>query len=181
MYFYTGDCSIVSPKIDLQEDTKSGLLKVALALIPETKLAVSASRAKDSPQVARKSAFPSVDIAVEATVKALGGGLKVIDGKLTVRDDVAATLGQRIFIDVLLGHWALEDDDNLRQAYERHSDSVPLKAGIWSEGTQAEASGFIHMRKQLIDLIQPVKIEVRVSSQYHRTERIYYEILLNFQ
>lgn len=155
-----GDCSIVCPKIDLQEDPNSGLLNVALALRPATKLSLSAGA---SPHLAPTRTFPSVDIALAATVKALGGDLKVIDGKLTVREDVAATLGKRVFIDVLLGPWALENDDNLRQAHERHLGSMPLKAGMWSEGTQAEAIGFVHMRKQLIDLIQPVKLEMDLS------------------
>eukprot|EP00250_Pteridium_aquilinum_P035416 c9369_g1_i2 orf=303-2060(-) len=158
-----GDCSIVCPKIDLQEDTKSGLLKMALALFPASKLSLAASQAKASPMFVARRTLPSMDIAFTAMVKALGGGLKVIDGKLTVRDDVAATLGQRVFIDVLLGQWAVEDDDNLRQAYDRHLDLVPLKAGMWSEGTKAEATGFIHVKKKLINLIQPVKVEMDLS------------------
>ncbi|KAI5074227.1 hypothetical protein GOP47_0010188 [Adiantum capillus-veneris] len=157
-----GDCCIERLRVDLQEDEQSGNLKLALAVIPVSKLSSSSHRAKASMQAATKR-IPSVDITLAAAVKATGGGLKVIDGKLTVRDDIAATLGQRVFIDVLLGSYALEDDDNLRQAYEMHSGLMPVKAGMWSEGTQAEAMGFIHLKKQLVKLMQPLKVEMDLS------------------
>ncbi|MCO5611101.1 hypothetical protein L7F22_065351 [Adiantum nelumboides] len=157
-----GDCSIDHLSVDLQEDEQSGNLKLALAVLPANKLSSSSHRAKASGQSATKRT-PSVDITLAATVKATGGGLKVIDGKMTVRDDIAATLGRKVFVDILLGSYALEEDGDLRQAYEMHSGLMPVKAGMWSEGTQAETLGFIHLKKQLIELIQPLKVEMDLS------------------
>ncbi|MCO5580669.1 hypothetical protein L7F22_034539 [Adiantum nelumboides] len=162
LVFVSGDCNIDHFSVDLQEDEQSGNLKLALAVLPANKLSSSSHRAKASVQSATKRT-PSVDITLAATVKATGGGLKVIDGKMTVRDDIAATLGQKVFVDILLGSYALEEDGDLRQAYEMHSGLMPVKAGMWSEGTQAEAMGFIHLKKQLIELIQPLKVEMDLS------------------
>lgn len=159
-----GDCTIVCPRVDLQEEKGSGLLNLALALAPASRLLHSQHRRKLHSQLTKKNVASAVDVALSVDVKAPSGGLKITDGKLIVPYDIAAALGHRVFVDVLLGHWAVEKDEDLKKAYQRSRGSWPLKADLWSASAQAEAVGLIDLRKQRVELVRSMKVEMDLSA-----------------
>ncbi|KAH6554858.1 hypothetical protein KP509_1Z301300 [Ceratopteris richardii] len=141
---------------------QTGMPKLALALIPSSKLSTTSKKVALPMQAATKKA-PSVDVALATTIKATGGDLNIIDGRITMRDDIAATLGQRVFIDIILGLPAFDNDHNLRQPNNEHLGGIPVKANMWSEVTQAEAKGLIYSSKQVVELMEPIKLEMDLS------------------
>jgi hypothetical protein len=143
MMICTGDATVTAPVVDLQQDPASGQPHLALALTPLSKLQAS----NPNPNKNKKSPVatePSKDVALTATFKAPRGSLEVVKGKLILPQDAAAAIGPSIFLDVAVGRFATEGNDALD-----------------SDRAQAEAFGFLSLPGGQIQLLRPLKAEVR--------------------
>ncbi len=145
--------------VDLQQDPKSGQPHLALALTPLEKL-LKGNKKPTHPVPAE----PPADVVVTAKVKSPNGGLEVTNAKLTLPQDAAAVIGPSVYIDVATGNFATDENDALREAVHEHPGRVPVVFNMWSDRAQAEALGFLNLKSRQMELLRPLKAEVRLSS-----------------
>ncbi|KAL3685064.1 hypothetical protein R1sor_003086 [Riccia sorocarpa] len=157
-----GDVTVKSPVIDLQPHLSNGLPRLALALTPAEKLLESQTRGR---KPKRPVKVPSADASLTVNVKDPKGGLNVTDGKVILPGDLAAALGNRLFMDVSLGSLATKESDELEKALDGHS-GVPLRATLWSDCAQLEAVGFLQPRASKVKLIKPLKAEMDLTPAF---------------
>eukprot|EP00249_Psilotum_nudum_P009687 c22095_g1_i1 orf=464-1876(+) len=162
-----GDCTVTSPTFDLREDKVIGLSKLALAIVPPHMLLKYDHRVKVSTAHGKKKKKlqPAVNVMLSATIKASGGDLQVVDGNLIMPNDIATVLGKRILLDVLLGEWATQENEELKESCKTKMNVIPLKVGMWSDCTEAEAIGFLNLKKMEINLIKPMKVEMDLNPE----------------
>ena len=160
MMICAGDATVTAPVVDLQQDPASGQPHLALALTPLSKLQAS----NPNPNKNKKSSVatePSKDVALAATFKAPRGSLEVVKGKLILPQDAAAAIGPSIFLDVEAGRFATEGNDALESATQEYRGKVPIRGNLYSDRAQAEALGFLSLPGGQIQLLRPLKAEVR--------------------
>lgn len=158
-----GDCTITSPMIDLQEEKGSGLSRLVLAVICREKLKDQKKKRVSK----RKMTIPSVHVNLSLNIKAPGGDLQVINGKLLLPEDVATIIGKRLVAEVLLGHFATENGQ-VSESTDGISGFLPLRMGLWSECTEAKAEGFLDPKKMQIQLVNPIKLEMDLTPNVGR-------------
>ncbi len=152
----SGDSIITSPTINLQKDPETGQSYLALALFSIQKLQ------ETNPYVKKNfRAMPSAEVAWSATAQAPLGSLKVVNGKLTVPGDVAAVVGDVVNCDVALGMFATAKSIQLQEAMHSHRGTLPLCASLWSECGRVDLTGFFDQSKQRLELLHPMKAEVK--------------------
>jgi len=144
--------------VDLQQDAASGQPHLALALTPLSKLQASALKNKKQ---AVAAAEPPEEVALAATFKAPRGGLEVVKGKLILPQDAAATVGRSIFLDVAVGRFATEGNEALASASSEYRGKVPISGNLYSDRAQVEGLGFLDLPRGQVQLLRPVKAEVR--------------------
>lgn len=158
-----GDCTITSPMIDLQEEKGSGLSRLVLAVICREKLKDQKKKRVSK----RKMTIPSVHVNLSLNIKAPGGDLQVINGKLLLPEDVATIIGKRLVAEVFLGHFATESGQ-VSESTDGISGFLPLRMGLWSECTEAKAEGFLDPKKMQIQLVNPIKLEMDLTPNVGR-------------
>jgi hypothetical protein len=73
-------------------------------------------------------------------------------------------IGPSVYIDVATGNFATDENDALREAVHEHPGRVPVVFNMWSDRAQAEALGFLNLKSRQMELLRPLKAEVRLSS-----------------
>lgn len=156
----SGDASVTAPVVNLQQDPATGQPHLALALTPLSKLQANVVKSSKNKQAV--AAEPPKDVALAATFKAPRGGLEVVKGKVILPQDTAATIGPSIFLDVALGQFAIEGNEALKSAIPEYRGKVPIHGNLYSDRAQAEGLGFLSLPKGQIQLLRPLKAEVRL-------------------
>jgi hypothetical protein len=147
---------VESPVIDLQQHPENDLPKLALAVTSKEKLLQESKRPKKQE---KKIPVPAAEASLLVQVKAPNGGLQVTQGKIIFPSDVGSVLGDKIMIDIGLGSFATQDNEELKEAEGKYKGQ-PLVASLWSETVQAQAVGFFHKNSSKVKLLKPLKAEV---------------------
>ncbi|KAH9318378.1 hypothetical protein KI387_020147, partial [Taxus chinensis] len=156
-FWRTGNCVITSPIIDLQEEQASGLSQLALAIMPREKL-----KDRKRKRVSRSNMAMPVHVNFGFNIKAPSGDLEIVNGTISLPEDVAAVIGKKFIVDVLLGCFATENGQGSASA-DYISRRIPLSIFLWSECTEAKAEGFLDPKKMKIQLINPIKVEMDLT------------------
>ncbi|XP_024544112.1 uncharacterized protein LOC112351097 [Selaginella moellendorffii] len=154
-----GDCTVSSLWMNLLEDPETGISRLARA--------VESSTRKAHQQPKKKNAVVSTGVVKLASdFKAVNGGLTIRGGELLLPADAAAALGEKIFVDVLVGSPAKERSEALKSGGGLRS--LPVQINAWSDCLEAQVLGFLNASNQKIELIEPIKIEMDLTPELGR-------------
>jgi hypothetical protein len=70
-------------------------------------------------------------------------------------------VGDVVNCDVALGMFATAKSIQLQEAMHSHRGTLPMCASLWSECGRVDLTGFFDQSKQRLELLQPMKAEVK--------------------
>lgn len=174
--YATGDAVVVEPAVDGRKDPKTGHLYFDLAVTSVDELNVINPYAKKNFKV-----VPSEVVPWNAKVKAPGGELEAVSGKVILPGDVAAVLGSHLFFDIAFGSSATGANASFWKGHEGRSGHTPIRCSMRSNCAHLEALAYLNFRKKRLVLLQPMTAEVRGISDAYTLSNVDTDILNNWQ